>query len=667
MVHSFGGQHFLNGHFSAVAFCRTHEMSSYFLIFAGPAMKNFLSRIFLCCLICGSYPFAGAQYLYLPSDRAGGALEPYTSPTDHKYRELEIQRQYITMPDGTQLAADIYLPGSRKKNEKFPVILHQTRYWRAPQIRWPFSMFTNGLLGIYGEMIKRFVAAGYVIVNVDVRGTGASFGRNDYPWSEQEVQDGYDVCNWITEQSWADGKIGSVGGSYSGTAAEFLASKCHPGVKAVALLYSLYDVYDDIAFPNGNHFEWFTTNWGDANTQLDNNHLPVKDPLIKMMVSGVAKVPGKKKNGTYRDAIRSHKDNIGVNETSRGVDYRDLPPANGMVSSVDFFSPHTVTAKINDCGVAVYCYSGWYDGDYPHASVKRYLNLTGDKKQLLLGPWNHGGKYNCSPGNPGMANFDHAAELLRFFDHHLRGFDNGLEKRPPVHYYTMVEERWKSSGAWPPAGFTHTPMYLTQDAGLVDTVNAAGDGVLRYVVNNTIGTGNDTRWKSLKSELKTPYAYSDLKERLAHAQRFTSQPLEHTVEITGHPMAYLYISSTHNDGSFYTYLVDEHPDGSWSYVTEGSLRILHRKPGDCPYADAVPCHSYRKEDGMPLQPGAVDLLMFDLLPVSYQVKKGHKLVVCMANTDVDHFKTYQPDGTELTIYMSAQYPTRIELPLKVAE
>jgi hypothetical protein len=182
-----------------------------------------------------------------------------------------------------------------------------------------------------------------------------------------------------------------------------------------------------------------------------------------------------------------------------------------------------------------------------------------------------------------------------------------------------------------------------------------------------IGTGNDTRWKSLKSELKTPYAYSDLKERLAFAQKFSSAPLERSMEVTGHPLAHVYISSTHNDGSFYTYLIDEDEKGNWSYITEGSLRILHRRIGECEYTDIVPCHSYRSKDGALLEPGKVDSLIFDLLPVSYRIKKGHRWVVCVSNSDADHFKTYQPDGTEYTLYMNAQYSSRIELPLKVVE
>lgn len=601
---------------------------------------------------------------YKASDAASGALDAYTADTAARYKGIEIRRTYVRMPDSTLLATDVYLPRKRAEGERFPVILHQTRYWRAPQVNWPFSMFTQGFFGIYGEMIKRFIASGYVIVNVDVRGTGASFGRNDYPWSEQEVADGYEICNWIVEQPWADGNIGSVGGSYSGTAAEFLAGTCHPNVKAVVLMYSLFDVYDDIAFPNGIHFEWFTANWGQANTMLDNNKLPVKNAMVKMLVSGVAKVPGKDKNRVYKTAIASHRYNIGVDETSRGVDFRNVAPQNRMIDSIDIFSPHAQLQKLNNCGIPVYSYSGWYDGDYQAAAIKRHLNLQGSQHKLIIGPWNHGGKYNCSPYNPGNSGFDHAGEIQKFFDRHLRQRSNGLEQEARVHYFTMGEEAWKASPVWPPEGFSEAVFYLGSKGRLQPTL-PAGDSTYSYTVNNNASTGVDTRWRSLKSELKTPEAYSDLKEQLQGAPAFVSDVCTSPVEITGHPVVQLYFSSTAEDGAFFVYMIDEAPDGSYRYITEGSLRLIHRAEGNCDdiYSDVAPCHTFRKADAQPVVPGALDSVRFDMLPVSYLLPVGHKLRISITNADISHFKTYQPEGTRYTLFTGGVYASYVRIPL----
>ena len=207
------------------------------------------------------------------------APQPYDWKNQQKYKGVEIKTTYVSMYDSVRLAVDVYLPENRKSNEKFPVIVHQTRYWRSPQLRWPFSMFSNGLLGKTGDLVTAFVEHGYVVVNVDVRGSGASFGSRTHPWSGSEIQDGYEILEWIARQEWSSGFVGSTGFSYSGTTAEFLAGTGHPSLKAVMLNYCLYDVYDDISFPGGIHHKYFTDNWGKANAALDKDIYPQRVSL----------------------------------------------------------------------------------------------------------------------------------------------------------------------------------------------------------------------------------------------------------------------------------------------------------------------------------------------------------------------------------------------------
>jgi uncharacterized protein len=179
----------------------------------------------------------------VPTDIAGdykGSPKPYNPEPTHN--GVEMRSMYLTMRDGVQLAVDVYLPRNRKKGEKLPTLLHQTRYWRLPQLRFPFSVFSRGLLGATGKLIKRFIEQGYVIVNVDVRGSGASFGVQPYPWWDMEVKDGAEVLDWIVKQEWSNQNVGSLGASYSGTAAEFLATNKHPALKAIVPMYALFDV-----------------------------------------------------------------------------------------------------------------------------------------------------------------------------------------------------------------------------------------------------------------------------------------------------------------------------------------------------------------------------------------------------------------------------------------
>ena len=79
-------------------------------------------------------------------------------------------------------------------------------------------MFWPGLLE---PRIARYINHGYAFVVVDARGSGASFGTRVQEWSPDEVRDGAEIMDWIVAQSWSNGRIGSTGISYDGTAAEF--------------------------------------------------------------------------------------------------------------------------------------------------------------------------------------------------------------------------------------------------------------------------------------------------------------------------------------------------------------------------------------------------------------------------------------------------------------
>lgn len=87
---------------------------------------------------------------------------------------------YVTMRDGVRIAIDLYLPAGLTSAARLPAILHQTRYYRSLQLRWPLRMLLGGKplqhIAADKRRRRRFVASGYAWVDVDVRGSGASFG-----------------------------------------------------------------------------------------------------------------------------------------------------------------------------------------------------------------------------------------------------------------------------------------------------------------------------------------------------------------------------------------------------------------------------------------------------------------------------------------------------------
>ncbi len=591
------------------------------------------------------------------------------------------------MRDGVKLALDLYLPEKLAQGEKIPAILHQTRYFRSMELRWPWRTLLGGApfdhTGLYAKRRKRFVKQGYAWVDVDVRGSGASYGHRICPWSPDEIRDGAEIVEWIVAQPWSSGSVGAMGISYDGTSAEFLLLNRHPAVKAIAPRFSLFDAYADIAFPGGVHNAWFTENWGRVNGALDRNapH-EIRGWWVKLFVTGVQPVRVDKNRSMRSSAVQAHTANYDVHEESLSLTFRDdvTPtdpfqqdrdgrlqlagtPLDGS-GSIGLFSPHNYVRDLEASGAAVYSYSGWLDGAYPHAAIKRFLSVRSPGSRLILGPWNHGGGWNVNPAaRPSHSGFHHEAELLRFFDVHLKGIDTGILNEKPVRYYTMVEESWKASIAWPPPQSEILTLFFRENHLLSTKKPSAEDWTDTIRVDVTAGTGEQTRWRN-QLAVDAPVRYAERSREDEKLLVYTSEPLLRGMEVTGHPIVTLYAASSANDGNFIVYLEDVNEKGRVNYVTEGQLRAIHRKlsPAEPPYRQVVPYRTYKREDAMPLVPGEVAELVFDLLPTSYFFRAGHSVRVAIAGADADQFAQPPGDPPTLCFQRNRLHPSRIDLP-----
>jgi putative CocE/NonD family hydrolase len=567
------------------------------------------------------------------------------------------------MRDGVKIAVDLYLPEGLAEGEKIPTILYQTRYIRSLEYRFPYSLYK----GAPHPTTQYLVRHGYAWMSVDARGSGASYGTRPYPWSPDEIRDGADIVDWIISQPWSDGVVGTFGTSYTGTTSEFLLVNNHPAVKAAAPRFALFDAYTDIAFPGGVHLSWFTEKWAAGNLAIDTNTITDKFGLkVRMAVKGINPVDADKDRSMLAGAIKDHVNNVDVHEQAMGMTYRDDIAPSGL-GTIDTFSPHAFVDEIQSSRAAVYCYSGWYDGAYQHAAIKRYMTISNPKK-LTIGPWEHGGRQQISPWSESrIPEFDHNAEMLRFFDYYLKGIENGIMEEQPVHYFTMGEEKWKSADVWPPPNARIRTFYFAADNQLALSQPDVSSGHDVYTVDYSTGTGDASRWNSLtgpRGDLQ--FEYPNRTEEDEKLLCYTSAPLSEDVEVTGHPVIRLYVSSSAADGNIFVYLEDVAPSGHVTYVTEGQLRALHRKLSkkEPPYKDAVPYRTFERKDGMPLVPGEIAELVFGLLPTSYLFKKGHAVRVAVAGADKDHFalmETTPPPS--LKFYRNSLRASAIDLPL----
>ncbi len=411
--------------------------------------------------------------------------------------------------------------------------------------------------------------------------------------------------------------------------------------------------------------------WNRADQALDADDTGTLLQMMGALKFHLKGVPGVKPVGKglkgkkdLKAAVAAHRSNGDVYKAGQTIEFRD-DYSRQFGARIEEISPYFHARAIEASGAAVYSYTGWYDGSYTAPSVYRYMNLS-NRRKLIIGPWPHGGRENISPWRDSAKNsFDHNAELLRFFDYHLKGIDNGIMDEPPVWYYTMGEEKWHSAPSWPPAS-TPVDFYFGEGFSLVRAAPGAG-GRDAYHVDYTAGTGNASRHNSLLNLEEAPIGYPDRAAADRKLLVYQSAPLDADLEVTGHPVVRLFVSSTADDGEFFVYLEDVGPDGTVSYITEGLLRAACRKVSDdqrlYQTPPNVPWHSFERADAEPLVPGEVALITFGLQPTSVLFRRDHRIRVAIAGADKDHYAVPPGPEPQITVYRGAQYPSAIELPV----
>ena len=255
-------------------------------------------------------------------------------------------------------------------------------------------------------------------------------------------------------------------------------------------------------------------------------------------------------------------------------------------------------------------------------------------------------------------------ESLCYFDHYLKGRDNGTPEKELI-YYTLGEETWKTTDVWPPPGFDTSRYYFSENESLASEPPSSASGSDNYTVDFEVTTGTSNRWFTQRGGADVVYNdRSDVDTRLL---TYTSAPLGKDLEMTGTPVVRLFVSSTTEDSAFFVYLEDVDPSGRVLYVTEGHLRALHRaiSDDDPPYTMFGPHHSYLSKDAAPMVPGEVAEIAIGLHPTSVLLRKGHRIRIAIAGADKDTFTRVPESGTpSWTIERREARPSHVELPMR---
>ena len=576
------------------------------------------------------------------------------------------------MRDGVKIAVDVWLPEGIEPGMKLPTVIRATRYWRA-QDRVGASITQRSNF----EEADRFNSAGYVLVLVDARGSGASFGMRRFEMAEDEVRDYGEVVDWIIAQSWSNGRVGAYGVSYAGNTAEMLSVNEHPAVKAIAPLFNDFDNFGHLIFPGGILTVGFLEDWSNRVRLMDLNDMcalsEVEGSSCEQLlgeISGVKPVDRDTDYSMLNSAVSEHEANTVPFEAALEYEFRDDPF--GPFSETNVGHRRSTSGhlpQIESSGVAMFIRVGWQDAGTVNGALGRF-NTISNSQQVLIGPWDHGAKNDADPFEPEEKSVqpnpeDQFAEMVLFFDSHLK--EGGSEKTPTeISYYTLGSGNWTTTAVWPPEGFETKTWYFKEAGGLgVDTPMVSGANDL-YTVDFSATTGVRNRWYTNGGA--GDVVYPDRSEEDRKLLTYTSDPMSSDVEITGHPLVTLFVDSGTPDAAFIVYLEIVAPNGRVTYVTEGQLRGVMRAVTEAEplYRKYGPHRSELRDDALPLVPGEIAEIRFDLWATSVLVREGHRIRIAVGGADADTFLRYPRDGSvpQWAVHRSPLHASRIDLPMR---
>ena len=633
-----------------------------------------LAAILLLAAVFFAYPRKGRQEMV-------SEFGKYRGFTEAVYDGTRRTSDYLTLSDGTRLAYDVVIPTKKgvPADKPLPVLFKYTPYGRTWTVFDKNGKFVLSDYAGLDWMTRAFLTVrywldrdqgrivdplwrdrwlgnvskhGYIVVSVDRPGTGASF-KSPTPGSmETAAKFENEIIDWIAAQSWSDGKVAMYGESQQAMVQFAAASAGNPHLKALLPAASDIEIYQAVDYPGGVFNKAFANLYG-------------MSPLLDRLATPVDSDPD---GVLLAQARASRKGAIGIldaNEILIRSPYRDsiAPDGTNPYEANDLYP---FIERINQAQTPIYMTVGWYD--IFTADMFYWYNNLSVPRRLTVRPTDH------SQVSATRADLDYGTEALRWLDYWLKGINNGIMDEPPVHYYVQDGPKkgtWQTSDQWPPANQKLSTYYFglgkstsvasVNDGSLGKTPSAAASASDTYTVDYTTTTGTKSRWGAVDEA----HAYPDLSANDAKALTYTTSSLETNLEVTGHPVMHLWLTTQAPDLDVFVYLEEVDAGGKSTYITEGDLRASHRKLGQAPFnIFGLPFQSHLRVDQEPVPAGEPFELTFSLLPTSYQFHAGSRIRITVAFADAGNFDTpvLTPAPT-LEVLHDAAHPSLVELPV----
>ena len=486
-----------------------------------------------------------------------------------------------------------------------------------------------------------------------------------------EAEDGFDTLAWLVNQPWCNGRIATMGLSYSAHAQMALGCLDPPGLAAQFLDCGGFSNAYRSGIRHGGAFDLKQATWAWRNALADARDPETRATLAAQDIAGwFARLPGR---GWHR----------GESPVSAAPEYEDYLFEQWSRGAFDqFWQQPGIYAEgyyNRYADVPTVHLSGWYD-PYARTAIENYQGLArADRRpaQLILGPWTHGDR---SLGYAGDVDFGPAAAVdgnlaedffalrRRWFDRWVKGLDNGVDREPAVRIFVMGGGSgrktaagrldhggcWREAGDWPLPGTQWTRLYLQPDRSLATDLPANGGAPLAFTadpfdpvptIGGAMSSGEPVMRAGAYDQRTGPGVfgarppYGPLSER-PDVLSFATPPLAENLEVAGPLELHLWVASDGPDADIHAKLIDlyppnvDYPQGFAMNLSEGLLRLRYRNSWEAP---------------VPMEPGKVYAVTIAMFPAANLFRRGHRLRLDIAGSNFPHFdvnpNSGEPEGS----------------------
>jgi ABC-2 type transport system ATP-binding protein len=523
---------------------------------------------------------------------------------------------------GAVITTPVSIPASQPDDGGNPVILDGGVTYPSEGCPCPGIIINHGFLGRWqdsGRITEQLAAEGYVVLRYSSRGFGATPGEVDL-MGPKETQDLLDAVDWLNDPGSpvvggmvVKNRIGQFGGSYGGAHAWALAASRHPAVRTTVPTATWTDIYDSLV-PNGvmllayaNGF--YASGYGPTGAALG-GELSTAQNYSQNLHRWMAEV----NSGVGVEDARA-----GMAQRSVGTDYDRVK-------------------------IPVFIVQGLNDGLFSvNQAIEAYKALRADKvkARLYLGGIGH-------PPSDGSLDSPEATyvgnQVLAWFDHYLKGVDNGIDEQPPIEFSEAdyFHNRWDGTTRTAkryPFGKART-LHLCaagQSGGRLST-SPCPDALPAVATNANAGTGYD------QEPVTSTYAddFKDGFEQYSGQEmpdlttaptilNYETEPLGEPLALAGIPSLRLRVAATdvlpagvepataaafQLDPKFY----DVAPDGEAKLLGRGAFAEPLGAVG--PGTSTVPAHEVR----------------FDAFGFSNTIPAGHRLRLALQTSDAPYLR-----------------------------